>query len=77
VAAAGAGEPNMKNLMKKTMKRITESWPRRRPCVNDQLRTLLTKFLLFGRGNVTYFEDCLDVRETYSASGICISAAGQ
>jgi hypothetical protein len=30
--------PKMKKRMKTTITRITESWPRRRPCAKDQLR---------------------------------------
>ena len=29
--------PKMKNLMKAPMRRTTDSWPRRKPCVKDRL----------------------------------------
>lgn len=31
------GSPNMKNLMNEAMRRTTDNWPRRRPCVKESL----------------------------------------
>ena len=38
VMSAEGGSPNMKNLIKAPMRITMESWPRRRPCVNESLR---------------------------------------
>ena len=37
VVSGEGGSPKMKNLMKHPIKMTTESWPRRKPCVNDRL----------------------------------------
>ena len=37
VVSGEGGSPKMKNLMKHPIKMTTESWPRRKPCVNERL----------------------------------------
>jgi hypothetical protein len=37
VTSAEGGSPNMKNLMNAPIRMTTESWPRRRPWVNERL----------------------------------------
>lgn len=37
VVSAEGGSPKMKNLMKAPMRITTESWPRRKPSVNESL----------------------------------------
>lgn len=36
-SSAEGGSPKMKNFMKKKIMRAMESWPRRKPCVNERL----------------------------------------
>lgn len=39
VVSGEGGSPKMKNLMKQPIKITTESWPSRKPCVNERLGT--------------------------------------
>jgi hypothetical protein len=36
-SSAEGGSPNIKNFMKKKIRRAMESWPRRKPCVKERL----------------------------------------
>ena len=42
VISAEGASPKMKNLMKAPIRITIESWPRRRPCVKESLRGVLT-----------------------------------
>ena len=37
VVSGEGGSPKMKNLMKQPIRMTTESWPSRKPCVNERL----------------------------------------
>jgi hypothetical protein len=42
----GAGaSPKMKNLMNAPIRRTTDSWPRRNPCVNDSLQAISVRLV--------------------------------
>jgi hypothetical protein len=36
-SSADGGSPKIKNLMKKDIRSAIESWPKRKPCVNERL----------------------------------------
>ena len=43
VVSGEGGSPKMKNLMKQPIKMTTDSWPRRKPCVNERLGIYISK----------------------------------
>lgn len=45
VVSGEGGSPKMKNLMKQPIRMTTESWPSRKPCVNERLGSISAKLV--------------------------------